>query len=67
MTQQRDAYLRVLESLMPASECSLDGLGGRINLAYARGRTQGATRVLLSRRLNLMTSMKEGQRTHPQR
>ena len=43
-------YLRVLESFIPAGERRLDGLG--VYLAYARGKTQGTTRVFLSGMLN---------------
>jgi hypothetical protein len=35
---------------MRAGKRSLNGLGGRIYMAYARGSTQGITRVFLSRR-----------------
>ena len=47
---------------MPTSECSFDGLRGRINLAYSEGRTQGATRMFLSRRLKLILFTKRNRR-----
>jgi hypothetical protein len=49
---------------MPASKRSLDGLGCRIYVTYALGRTQGTTRVFLSVRLKSITSQKGGYNRH---
>ncbi len=49
---------------MPASKRSLDGLGCRIYLTYALGRTQGVTRVLLSGRPESITFQKDGYSGH---
>jgi hypothetical protein len=40
-------YFRILESSMPASECSFDGVGFCLDLAYTRG-ALGATEMPFS-------------------